>query len=90
MNDEFVFISFADTGGGISPDHMGNVFQPYYTTKAQGSGLGLMIVRRIVRAHGGEIDLVSTEGVGLTLTIRLPFHDKRVRLLGPGEAATGL
>jgi two-component system, sporulation sensor kinase E len=83
---DFVTISFADTGGGISSDHMGNVFQPYYTTKAQGSGLGLLIVRRIVRAHGGEIDLVSTEGVGLTLTIRLPFGDNRVRLLGAGSS----
>ena len=87
MNDEFVFISFSDTGGGISPDHMSSVFQPYFTTKAQGSGLGLLIVRRIIRAHGGEIDLVSHEGVGLTLTIRLPFRDNRVRLLGPGEPA---
>jgi signal transduction histidine kinase len=83
MNDEFVFIRFADTGGGIGAEQMGSVFQPYYTTKKQGSGLGLLIVRRIVRAHGGEIDLVSRDGVGLTLTIRLPFHDKRVRLLGP-------
>ncbi len=85
-DDTHVSISFADTGGGVSPDNMGNLFQPYFTTKAQGSGLGLLIVRRIVRAHGGEIDLVSTEGVGLTLTIRLPFRDNRVRLLGPGGA----
>jgi len=84
-DDTFVTISFADTGGGVSPDNMSNLFEPYFTTKAQGSGLGLLIVRRIVRAHGGEIDLVSTEGVGLTLTIRLPFRDNRVRLLGPGE-----
>ena len=85
-DDDFISISFADTGGGISPDHMSSVFQPYFTTKAKGSGLGLLIVRRIVRAHGGDIDLVSTEGVGLTLTIRLPFRDNhRVRLLGPGE-----
>jgi len=84
-DDTFVSISFADTGGGISPDHMSSIFQPYFTTKSKGSGLGLLIVRRIVRAHGGEIDLVSTEGVGLTLTIRLPFRDNRVRLLGPGE-----
>lgn len=85
MNDAFVSISFADTGGGISPDHMGSIFQPYFTTKPKGSGLGLLIVRRIVRAHGGEIDLVSNEGVGLTLTVRLPLQDHRVRLLGPGE-----
>jgi len=85
MNDQFVSISFADTGGGISQDYMSSIFQPYFTTKATGSGLGLLIVRRIVRAHGGEIDLVSNEGVGLTLTIRLPIRDHRVRLLGPGE-----
>ena len=85
MDDQFVSIAFADTGGGISPDYMSSIFQPYFTTKANGSGLGLLIVRRIVRAHGGEIDIVSNEGVGLTLTIRLPIRDHRVRLLGPGE-----
>jgi len=84
-DDRFVSISFADTGGGIPADHMNSVFQPYFTTKVNGSGLGLLIVRRIVRAHGGEIDLVSNEGVGLTLTVRLPCQDNRVRLLGPGE-----
>jgi len=84
-DDASVSIAFADTGGGISADHMSGIFQPYFTTKATGSGLGLLIVRRIVRAHGGEINLVSTEGVGLTLTVRLPFRDNRVRLLGPGE-----
>lgn len=84
-DEHFVSISFADTGGGISPDHMSSVFEPYFTTKPNGSGLGLLIVRRIVRAHGGEIDLVSSEGVGLTLTVRLPFRDNRVRMLGPGE-----
>jgi len=84
-DESFVSIAFADTGGGISPDHMSSIFQPYFTTKEKGSGLGLLIVRRIVRAHGGEIDLVSNEGVGLTLTIRLPFRDQRVRLLGLGD-----
>lgn len=85
MDDGWVSISFSDTGGGISADQMSNIFEPYFTTKETGSGLGLMIVRRIVRAHGGEVNLVSTEGVGLTFTVRLPFRDNRVRLLGPGE-----
>jgi len=84
-DDDWVSIAFADTGGGISADHMSSIFQPYFTTKATGSGLGLLIVRRIVRAHGGEVNLVSTEGVGLTFTVRLPFRDHRVRLLGAGE-----
>ena len=64
---------------------MSKIFEPYFTTKASGSGLGLLIVRRIVREHGGEIELMSDEGQGLTLTIRLPLGSKRLRMLGPGE-----
>ena len=90
MDDSAVSISFADTGGGISADNMGKVFDPYFTTKQGGSGLGLLVVRRIVREHGGEISLVNNEGKGLTLSIRLPFRDRRVRLLeGGGRRAEG-
>jgi len=79
------FVSFTDTGGGISAENMGRIFQPYFSTKASGSGLGLLIVRRIVRAHGGEVAIESTEGKGLTLTIRLPRMDQRVRFLEAGN-----
>jgi len=48
----------------------------------------LLIVRRIVRAHGGEVGIQSTEGKGVTVTIRLPRHDRRVRLLESGTAPT--
>lgn len=75
------YISFADTGGGIAPENISRVFEPYFTTKSSGSGLGLLIVRRIVRAHGGEVAIESAQGRGLTLTIRLPRADKRVRFL---------
>ncbi len=81
VGDEHVAVSFSDTGGGISPKNMGRIFQPYFTTKEGGSGLGLLIVRRIVREHGGEIDLESNEGKGLTITIRLPFGQRRIRML---------
>jgi signal transduction histidine kinase len=64
---------------------MSKVFDPYFTTKETGSGLGLLIVRRIVREHGGEIGLMSNEGQGLTLTVRLPYRERRVRLLEGGE-----
>jgi PAS domain S-box-containing protein len=84
MDDSFVSISFADTGGGISPENMSKIFEPYFTTKASGSGLGLLIVRRIVREHGGEIDLASDEGGGLTFTIRLPFRNQVARMLEAG------
>ena len=63
---------------------MSKIFEPYFTTKAGGSGLGLLIVRRIVREHGGEMDLVSNEGQGLTLTIRLPLREQRARMLSGG------
>lgn len=87
LEDFWVKITFADTGGGISPADMSKIFEPYFTTKAGGSGLGLLIVRRIVREHGGEIDLVSQEGSGLAFGIRLPIRDSRVRLLpAPGES----
>jgi PAS domain S-box-containing protein len=84
VDDSFVTISFADTGGGISPENMSKIFEPYFTTKASGTGLGLLIVRRIVREHGGEIDLASDEARGLTLTIRLPFRNQVARMLEAG------
>ena len=84
MDDNFASLSFTDTGGGIPSENMSRIFDPYFTTKAAGSGLGLLIVRRIVREHGGEIDIVNDEGRGITLTIRLPLRDRRVRLLQAG------
>jgi len=83
------FISFSDTGGGISAEDISRVFEPYFTTKSAGSGLGLLIVRRIVRAHGGEVIIESEQNRGLTLTIRLPRADRRVRFLEQGAAGDG-
>jgi two-component system, sporulation sensor kinase E len=84
MDDTHVIIRFTDTGGGISAENLSHVFEPYFTTKSNGSGLGLLIVRRIVREHGGELAVESTEGKGLTLTIRLPSAQQRVRMLEAG------
>lgn len=84
QDDCFVSIAFSDTGGGISPENMSKIFEPYFTTKASGSGLGLLIVRRIVREHGGEIDLASDQGRGLTLTVRLPLRNQVARMLEAG------
>jgi signal transduction histidine kinase len=89
MDATHVNISFADTGGGMSAETLSRVFEPYFTTKHSGSGLGLLIVRRIVREHGGEMAIESNEGKGLTLTIRLPYLDKRIRMLEQGERTTG-
>ncbi len=81
MDDRFVSITFADTGGGIPEAEMSKIFEPYFTTKAAGSGLGLLIVRRIVREHGGELELLNDSGKGLSLTLKLPLDDQRVRML---------
>jgi two-component system, sporulation sensor kinase E len=86
-DEDHVSVTFQDTGGGIPADNMSKVFDPYFTTKESGSGLGLLIVRRIVREHGGEIDIVNTQGRGLELTIRLPVRDRRLRMLGEGPSS---
>jgi signal transduction histidine kinase len=85
-DDTHVLVSFVDTGSGMSAGNLSRVFEPYFTTKPSGTGLGLLIVRRIVREHGGELSIESSEGKGLTLTIRLPYVDKRVRMLEAGHS----
>ena len=82
-DSEWVNIRFADTGGGMTQEAMARIFEPYFTTKQSGSGLGLMITQRIVRAHGGEVVIESDPGNGLKITIRLPRHDRQVQML-PG------
>jgi PAS domain S-box-containing protein len=82
-DETHVWVSIGDTGGGIDPASFDRIFQPYFTTKKDGNGLGLHVVQRIVRAHGGEIVLKSAEGKGLIFTIRLPRDDRRVRFLPP-------
>ena len=85
-DDTHVLVTFTDTGSGISAENLSRVFEPYFTTKPSGTGLGLLIVRRIVREHGGELSVESSAGKGLTLAIRLPYIDKRVRMLEAGAA----
>jgi len=80
-DDRDVTVSFLDTGAGLSPDAISRLFEPYRTTKKHGNGLGLMICRRIVRAHGGELDAESKEGAGTRFIVRLPRLEKRVRRL---------
>ena len=86
IDDTNVIVSFVDTGSGMSAGNLSRVFEPYFTTKSSGTGLGLLIVRRIVREHGGELSIESAEGEGLTLTIRLPYIEKRIRMLEAGES----
>lgn len=80
-SDRFVAISFTDTGPGIPADNLSTIFEPYFTTKNEGTGLGLMIVQRILRDHGGEIEVHTEPNAGTTFTLYLPRDDARIRLL---------
>jgi PAS domain S-box-containing protein len=90
-NDQFMVITFTDTGCGIKPEDFGHIFDPYFTTKASGSGLGLMIVQRIIQEHGGQIKVISQPEKGTSFTMLLPLIDRRVRMLKApaGEGGTG-
>ena len=81
-NSDGVWVSVADTGGGIPQEQINRIFEPFYTTKKKGSGLGLMIVQRIVRAHNGRIELESNVGSGTTFRVWLPFDERAPRRLG--------
>jgi PAS domain S-box-containing protein len=70
--DGFVHLAVADDGPGMQPDELAKVFQPFYTTKAQGVGLGMPIVRRLVELHGGEVRVDSEAGKGTAVTVKLP------------------
>ena len=61
-----------DNGPGISPENLGRVFEPLFSTKSFGTGLGLPIAKRTVEQHGGTIELSSVENSGTTVSIRLP------------------
>lgn len=83
-----VWVNVADTGAGIPQDQLSRIFEPFFTTKKKGSGLGLMIVQRIVRAHNGRIELESQEGRGTRFRIWFPLHERKPRLLeAPNPAA---
>jgi two-component system, sporulation sensor kinase E len=83
-DDDSVYLLFGDSGSGIRQEDLTRLFQPYHTTKPGGHGLGLMIVQRIMRAHGGQVGVESREGLGTVVTLQFPRKDRRVRMLGGG------
>jgi signal transduction histidine kinase len=70
-----IVIRFQDTGGGVPADDMPRIFQPFFTTKHRGSGLGLPIVKKIIKAHGGDIEVASAIGEGTAATMTLPSQE---------------
>jgi two-component system, sporulation sensor kinase E len=80
-DDDCVYVLFGDTGSGIRQEDMLRLFEPYHTTKPSGHGLGLMIVQRIMREHGGQVGIESRPGTGTVVTLQFPRKDRRVRML---------
>jgi len=80
-DDDFVYLQFVDTGSGISEEDLSKVFQAYYTTKKEGHGLGMMIVERIMREHGGHVNIESRKEAGTVITLQFPQQHRRTRLL---------
>ncbi len=75
---DYVQIEVQDNGSGIPPHHIEKIFEPFYTTKKTGTGLGLATVLSIVRQHGGQIGVDSTVGAGTTFTLFFPKADRPV------------
>jgi len=72
--DDAVAIAVSDEGKGIAPEHLPNLFRPFFTTKGHGTGLGLSLARRIVESHGGTITAESALGEGARFTVLLPVR----------------
>lgn len=81
VDEQYLLLAFADTGSGIKPEHLARLFEPYHTTKPGGHGLGMMVVQRILREHGGQIVVESDSHRGTTVTLQFPLKQRRVRLL---------
>ena len=80
-NSDSVILSVADTGEGISPENLTKIFDPYFTTKKSGTGIGLTLVYKIIRGMGGDISVNSRQGSGTTFHITLPRMEKEIKQL---------
>jgi PAS domain S-box-containing protein len=81
FNDTEIQISVKDTGVGISEENLPKIFEPYFTTKPTGTGLGLTLVFKIVREHRGDLNVKSREGEGADFIITLPIPQRETKLL---------
>ncbi|MDD3643574.1 MAG: ATP-binding protein [Candidatus Krumholzibacteria bacterium] len=81
----FVYVEFTDSGEGISKKSMARIFTPFFTTKEDGSGLGLAFANRIVRDHGGEISASSPKGGGAVFLVKLPVFLEKEDLTEPED-----
>ena len=84
-----VKIIIADTGEGISEENFPKIFEPYFTTKSTGTGLGLTVVFKIIKEHQGEVSVKSREGEGTVFTVTLPLPQKERRLIAYETVSEG-
>ena len=80
-DDRDLSVAIRDSGAGIAPEDFGRLFQPFRTTKAGGHGIGLSVVKRVVEAHGGRIDVSSKPGEGTCFRLVFPLATRRARRL---------
>lgn len=78
--EKAVILRFKDEGQGIPENDLPHIFEAYYTTKEEGSGLGLMTVFNTVREHGGRIEVTSQVGKGSAFTLLLPIREPQLQL----------
>jgi two-component system NtrC family sensor kinase len=74
--EDYVMVIFQDTGCGIPEENLEKIFEPLFTTKPKGIGLGLAISKRLVEQNGGKIDVSSQVGKGTTFTVKLPIEQR--------------
>ena len=86
-NNKLLDIQLVQLPPEISKDDLSKVFEPYYTTTASGNGIGMMIVHRIMRDHGGDVGIDSKVGAGTIVTLRFPRNSERSKLLESNPAA---
>lgn len=82
-DDRDLAVAFRDTGSGIDEERFRRLFEPFETTKPDGHGIGLSIVRRIVRDHGGRVDVMSKPGEGTCFRLVFPLADRKARMIAP-------
>ncbi|HEV8053048.1 MAG TPA: ATP-binding protein, partial [Parachlamydiaceae bacterium] len=73
QHQDLIILSVSDTGTGIAEELLPKLYSPFFTTKPEGNGLGLVEVQKVILAHGGTIDVTSTVNQGTTFTIKLPL-----------------
>jgi two-component system, NtrC family, sensor kinase len=89
-NGSQLIVHVEDNGSGIAPEHQGRLFQPYFTTKKHGTGLGLFVTRKLVEDHGGDIDVTSQPGQGTRFRLRMPAAESSQQSAGSRQSSDSL